>query len=185
MLLPGIPLVGNPFAAGCRSVCCIDIPGIVIDMPTGIVGFPSMPVQAQQGNASFKSNPSAMTNMAACRVRRRTMRGRIGSRTPARKNSRGDKRFKRSSSEFEVRRKAASRVYPGGPRLCGVLCDYACFDIRTVPHRKSHDYLPWPCVQMRLQYTVDAEFTRVSSSYAGKGRNASDNNVILGQVWFP
>ena len=46
------------------------------------------------------------------------------------------------------------------------------------------DYLPWLNVKLGLQYTAYAKFDGVSHNYDGSGRNASDNNMIFGYVWF-
>jgi hypothetical protein len=46
------------------------------------------------------------------------------------------------------------------------------------------DYLPWLNVKLGLQYTAYAKFNGASDNYDGNGRNASDNNMIFGYVWF-
>ncbi|MES2293689.1 MAG: cytochrome C [Pseudomonadota bacterium] len=46
------------------------------------------------------------------------------------------------------------------------------------------DYLPWLNVKLGLQYTAYTKFNGASNNYDGNGRNASDNNMIFGYVWF-
>ncbi len=46
------------------------------------------------------------------------------------------------------------------------------------------DYLPWLNVKLGLQYTAYTKFNGASKNYDGNGRNASDNNMIFGYVWF-
>jgi hypothetical protein len=46
------------------------------------------------------------------------------------------------------------------------------------------DYLPWLNVKLGLQYTAYSKFNGASTNYDGNGRNASDNNMIFGYVWF-
>jgi hypothetical protein len=46
------------------------------------------------------------------------------------------------------------------------------------------DYLPWLNVKLGLQYTAYTKFNGASTNYDGNGRNASDNNMIFGYVWF-
>lgn len=46
------------------------------------------------------------------------------------------------------------------------------------------DYLPWLNVKLGLQYTAYTKFNGASDNYDGNGRNASDNNMIFGYVWF-
>ncbi len=46
------------------------------------------------------------------------------------------------------------------------------------------DYLPWLNVKLGLQYTAYTKFNGATSNYDGNGRNASDNNMIFGYVWF-
>ena len=46
------------------------------------------------------------------------------------------------------------------------------------------DYLPWLNVKLGLQYTAYWKFNGVSKNYDGNGRNATDNNMIFGYIWF-
>jgi hypothetical protein len=46
------------------------------------------------------------------------------------------------------------------------------------------DYLPWLNVKLGLQYTAYSKFNGASNNYDGNGRNASDNNMIFGYIWF-
>ena len=46
------------------------------------------------------------------------------------------------------------------------------------------DYLPWLNVKLGLQYTAYAKFNGATNNYDGSGRNASDNNMIFGYIWF-
>ena len=46
------------------------------------------------------------------------------------------------------------------------------------------DYLPWLNVKLGLQYTAFLKFNGASTNYDGAGRNASDNNLLFGYIWF-
>ena len=46
------------------------------------------------------------------------------------------------------------------------------------------DYLPWLNVKLGLQYTAYLKFNGATSNYDGVGRNASDNNLMFGYIWF-
>jgi hypothetical protein len=46
------------------------------------------------------------------------------------------------------------------------------------------DYLPWLNVKLGLQYTAFLKFDGASTNYDGAGRNASDNNLLFGYIWF-
>jgi hypothetical protein len=46
------------------------------------------------------------------------------------------------------------------------------------------DYLPWLNVKLGLQYTAYAKFNGATSNYNGAGRDASNNNLIFGYLWY-
>lgn len=45
-------------------------------------------------------------------------------------------------------------------------------------------WLPIQYVRVGLQYTLYNKYNGASSNYDGNGRNASDNNTLLGYLWF-
>ena len=58
-------------------------------------------------------------------------------------------------------------------------------DLAWVPFGKSGSYLaPWYNVRVDLMYTGYTKFNGASSNYDGSGRDASDNNTLLLNLWF-
>jgi hypothetical protein len=68
----------------------------------------------------------------------------------------------------------------GSPNSDGWIAEVAWF-----PYSMGNSPL-WPYFNMRvgLQYTWYNKFNGASANYDGYGRNASDNNTLLGYVWF-
>jgi hypothetical protein len=68
----------------------------------------------------------------------------------------------------------------GSPNSDGFLAEIAWF-----PYAMSKSPL-WPYFNARvgLQYTWYNKFNGASTNYDGAGRNASDNNTLLGYLWF-